>query len=215
MQKTAERYVPAMGVDWLIRLYDPLCRWILGERAVKQRLVELADLRPGQRALDVGCGTGTLALMLAEAQPEAEIVGLDGDPRALAIARGKPCPGGKVSFDEGMSFALPYPDASFDRATSSLMLHHLTTANRERTLREIARVLRPGGGLAVLDFGVPGGGWGGFVAKLLHRDSDIADNLEGRLPEMIRAAGFDGGDEVGRHGTVFGSLSYYRGVKTA
>ena len=80
-------YVRALRFPWLTRFYDRLIQATLKEEAFKRRLIEQADLRPGQRVLDVGCGTGTLTVMLQQSEPSAEVVGLDGDSETLAIAR--------------------------------------------------------------------------------------------------------------------------------
>jgi ubiquinone/menaquinone biosynthesis C-methylase UbiE len=86
------------------------------------------------------------------------VVGLDPDPKALAIAKRKAQRAGlAIQLDQGFSDGLPYPDASFDRVFSSLMFHHLKAEEKAATLREVRRVLRPGGSLHLLDFGPPSG----------------------------------------------------------
>jgi len=113
------RYIPALRFDWLTPLYDPLLRWVMREERFKRILVAQAGLQTGQRALDLGCGTGTLTIMLKRAYPGADVVGLDGDPRVLEIARRKAAEAGVgIAFDLGMAFDLPYLDNSFDRVVS-------------------------------------------------------------------------------------------------
>src|SRR5260221_465800 len=88
----------------------------------KGQLIRQAQIRSGERALDLGCGTGTLTLRLKQVHPDAEVVGLDADPRALRIAEAKAATAGlQVTFDRGMAIALPYPDDAFDRVLSSLL----------------------------------------------------------------------------------------------
>ena len=115
------------------------------EEKFKRRLVEQTSIQPGQRVLDLGCGTATLTLLAKQAAPEADVVGLDGDPAVLHIAREKArqrwC---RISLVEGMSFSPPFPPESFDRIVSSLVLHHLTTENKRRTLEQAYRLLKPG-----------------------------------------------------------------------
>src|SRR5438093_7602838 len=97
-----------------------------------------------QQILDLGCGTGTLTLQIKRAFPHAEVRGIDGDPKILKIARAKTQRAGlEIALDEGMAFALPYPDATFDRVVSSLVLHHLTAGDKRRSCAEVFRVLRP------------------------------------------------------------------------
>ncbi len=206
-------YVPAAGFDFLLPLYDPLC-WLLRADRIKRRLVEAAGIAAGQRVLDLGCGTAALTLMIKRAYADAEVVGLDGDPKVLAIARRKVArAGAAIALDCGMAYALPYPDASFDRVLSSLVLHHLTHDDKLRALREVRRVLRPGGELHVLDFGGAHGahhGLHGLLARLLHSHGIVHDNVEGKLPQLMAQAGLADAEETGHQGTLLGSLSFYR-----
>jgi ubiquinone/menaquinone biosynthesis C-methylase UbiE len=151
-----EPYLKAAGNDRLTPFYDLMARFGMRERAVKGRVIALARIGPGQRLLDVGCGTGTLALMAKEQHPDATIVGVDGDPTILRIARQKARrSASNVQFDEAMAYALPYPDGSFDAVVSTLTFHHLTPDQQVRALAEVRRVLRPGGRLALADLAAP------------------------------------------------------------
>lgn len=216
--KTSEPYVPALGVRWLTRFYDPLIRVTLREGKIKSALVEQVGLHPGQRVLDLGAGTGTLTLMLKRAQPQADVIGLDGDPEILAIARAKAMRSGlAVTYDEGMADVLPYPDGSFDRVVSSLMFHHLSRETKRRAAREVFRVLKPGGELHVAD-------WGRaqnilmrvlfFFVQLLDGFETTAENVAGRLPGIFREAGFADVQETAHYATPFGTLTLYRAKKS-
>jgi ubiquinone/menaquinone biosynthesis C-methylase UbiE len=193
-------------------LYDPLTRWLFRADSIRQRLIAAADLHAGYRVLDVGCGTATLTLLVKKLQPETEVTGLDGDPKALAIARRKAEKAGlEVRFDEGLSDDLPYPDRSFDRVVSSFVFHHLTREQKSGTLLEVLRVLETGGTLHLLDFGKPGDSLVARIAThLFHRGERSRDNLEGALPALLRDAGFQGVEEYSRQDTILGSLSFYR-----
>jgi len=208
----AQAYVPALGFDLLTPLYDPILRFLLREHELKQRLVDQAAIRPGDTVLDVGCGTGTLAILVKRSTPQARVVGLDGDPKVLAIAREKIARAGlDVELVEGMAYAPPLPPASFDRVLSTLVLHHLTREEKRATLAGIRTLLRPGGDLHVADFGPPEGFYARAVSSLFrHFDGAerTVDNLEGRLPLLVAEAGFGEVRKTGHAATPFGTLVY-------
>jgi ubiquinone/menaquinone biosynthesis C-methylase UbiE len=156
MATTHEPYLKAAGSDRLAPYYDLMARLGMRERYIKGRVIRIAGLAPGRRLLDLGCGTGTLVLMARRRQPEATVIGLDGDPVILAIARRKAERAGiTVQLDEGMAYALPYADGAFDAVVSTLAFHHLTPEQQERTLAEVQRVLRPRGRLVIADLTLP------------------------------------------------------------
>jgi SAM-dependent methyltransferase len=208
------RYIPALGLNWLTPLYDPLLRWVLREEEFKRHLIRNAHISPGQRVLDLGCGTATLTIMLKQAHPQATVIGLDGDPKILEIGRKKTQQAGvEVVLDKGMAYQLPYPNQYFDRVLSSLVLHHLTTDNKRRALQDVVRVLLPGGEFHVVDFGKPHTTWGRLIAPVIWRLEQASDNISGRLPEMFRQAGLEQVNESAQFGTLFGTLSIYQGRK--
>lgn len=201
--------MPAAGHDWFLFLYDPLQKLLGGEAALRE-LVARAAIPPGGRVLDIGCGTGSLVILIKHLQPGTEVVGLDPDPKALARARRKAERAAvSVQLDQGFSDDLPYPAASFDRVFSSFMFHHLGPDEKKRTLGEVQRVLRPGGSLHLLDFGSSEPRNDGFVARLLHRSDHLRDNFEGRIPALMREAGFAAPEEVGHRASLFGRVSSY------
>ncbi len=206
--RTRDKYIPALGREWLTPLYDPLIRWTMPELRLKTRLVDQAQIEPGHRVLDLGCGTGTLAILVKQMSPQSEVVGLDGDPKILDIARGKAERARVgITFDLGMAFELPYADNSFDHVLSSFVFHHLTTENKARSFKEVYRILRPGGKLSVLDLGKPQGAYAVLISLILRRFEETLDNLQGRLPDMIRNVGFHQVDEPERYMSIFGVLS--------
>jgi ubiquinone/menaquinone biosynthesis C-methylase UbiE len=214
MASTHASYVPALGLHQLTRFYDPVIRLTLREQAFKQSLVRQARLAPGHEVLDLGCGTATLTLMLKTACPDARVTGIDGDPEVLELARQKAAASGlAIELREGMAYELPFAPATFDRVVSSLVFHHLTDDDKGRALREAHRVLKPGGECHVADWGRPDGVLA-YVASLGIRFFDGAErtraNLEGRLPDFMRAAGFDDVAKVEEWTTLFGTLALYR-----
>jgi ubiquinone/menaquinone biosynthesis C-methylase UbiE len=211
-----DHYLPGMGHDRLLPLYDPLQR-LLGISRIHRPLADQAGIRPGQRVLEIGCGTGNLALLVARLHPGAEVVGLDPDPKALARARRKAerrsLP---VRFDRGFAQKLPYADASFDRVLSALMLHHLGPDEKERALREVRRVLGPGGSLHLVDLGGAKEPADGFMARLSHRNRMLRDNFGDRIPTLMRDAGLADPTEVAHKvSRVMGRFTYYRAVVQA
>jgi len=203
-------YVPAAGHGWALPFYDPLTR-LLGVDAARRALVEQAALRPAQRVLDIGCGTGRLIVLVAHLHPDVEVVGLDPDPKALARARRKVERAGvSVQLDRGFADALPYAPASFDRVFSSFMLHHLEPTQKVAALREVRRVLEPGGALHLLDFGGAGPGPRGVLARMLHSGERLRDNFGGRIPVLMTQAGLADAREVGHRAMLFRQIAYYR-----
>jgi ubiquinone/menaquinone biosynthesis C-methylase UbiE len=204
-----ERYLPGMGRDWLLPLYDPLTR-ALGMEAAHRSLADQADLRSGQRVLEIGCGTGNVAVLVKRLHPDVRVVGLDPDARALARAQRKARRRGlDVQLDRGFAEELPYPDESFDRVLSAFMFHHLEPAGRRRALREVRRVLRPGGSLHLLDFGGAKDASDGLVARLSQRSERLADNFGDRVPTLMREAGLADPIETGHRVTLVGRQTFW------
>lgn len=212
-----QRYIPALGNAWLTGLYDPILRFTMREATFKSQLVAQADLRPGHRVLDLGCGTGTLTLQIKQAQPGAVVIGLDGDADVLRRAAAKRHRVG-IAFDlvESFSDRLPFADESFDRVLCSLLLHHLTTDVKHRTLAEVYRVLRPGGQVHISDWGAPQGPLmrAAFtIVQLVDGFTTTDDNVKGRIPGMLRDAGLVDVEVTGHLRTVCGTLSLVRGER--
>ena len=211
---TNTKYIPALTFDWLTPFYNPILKWGMREETFKHCLIHEAQIQPGMRVLDLGCGTGTLTIMIKQAHPEAEVVGLDGDPAVLEIARTKAMQAGAmISLDHGMAFHPPYQDNSFDRVLSSLVIHHLTTENKQRAMHEIYRILRSGGELHIADFSKPRGLYPQLISLVMRRLEEAADNIRGLLPGMIRIAGFEQVEETDHYSTIVGSLSLFRAKK--
>lgn len=209
-----EHYIPALGLDALTPLYDPVLHWVFQEDHFKQQLVKQANIQPGQQVLDLGCGTGTLTIFVKQAYPAADVTGLDGDLNVLALARTKAEKVGvPLALHAGMAFQLPYADHTFDRVLTSLVLHHLVTENKQLALYEVARVLKPGGVFYVLDFGKPHNPLAYLISLVLRHFEEVADNIQGLLPIMFEQAGFISVEAVMHFMTVAGTLTLYKAQK--
>lgn len=214
MTQHEPKYIPALSWKVLTPFYDTFFRLTMREELFKRRLIEQAQIRSGQRILDVGCGTGTLTVMIKQAHPNSEVSGLDGDPQILEIARYKAAQADtSITFDVGMAYQLPYPNGSFDRVLSSMVFHHLTTQDKEKSLAEIYRVLKPDGELHLVDFGVPHSFYAKIISSLIRRFERVDDNISGRIPKMFVKAKFSV-VKTAEFLTVFGTLALLRGSKS-
>jgi ubiquinone/menaquinone biosynthesis C-methylase UbiE len=176
MHSETRSFIPAAGHDAALPLYDPLTR-LLGAPARRQILIDRAELRAGQRVLDIGCGTGSLAIALKRAQPDLDVTGIDPDPHALERALRKTARAQvRLQFERGFGDALPFADAAFARVFSSFMFHHLSPDTQLRMLREVVRVLEPAGSLHLIDFARDP--HGRLFGRDLHGAEDIARDLE-------------------------------------
>ncbi len=202
-------FVPALGRDWLTPFYDAVA-WLVGERAIKRDLIRQARIAAGHDVLDLGCGTGTLVLLVKDAHPDACVTGVDIDPRILALARAKvAAAGADVRLVEGSATDPPLAPASFDRVLSTLVLHHLTTAQKREAL--VRRILRPGGELHIADWGRPQNALMQLAAlsfRLFDGVETTGANLRGELPALIAEAGFADVREVEHRMTPLGTLAY-------
>lgn len=136
--------------EWLV----DACLFRGKGRVLRRKTIELAYLQPGDTVLDIGCGTGTLAL---EAQRRVgntgHVFGIDPGIQQIACARAKAVQRHlPVDFRPGVIEQLAFPDQTFDVVLSTLMMHHLPTSLKWQGLAEIARVLKPGGRLVIADF---------------------------------------------------------------
>lgn len=213
MGESRRTYLPAAGRDWLLPLYDPFVK-LLGGDAARAALLAQAAIRPNHRILDIGCGTGSLIILAKRLHPDVEVAGLDPDPKALARGRRKAKRAAvSVQFDQGFSDELPYPPASFDRVFSSFMFHHLRPDEKKKTVREVHRVLKPGGSLHLLDLVGQESrphGLHGVLARVLHATHRPGHSHDRQILALMTEAGFVDPQEISRRATLFGRVAYYQ-----
>jgi len=208
-------YIPAAGSDWLLPLYDPMTK-LLGLGKARRALLDQAALRPLTHVLEIGCGTGSFSLLIKRRHPDVEVVGLDPDPKALVRARRKAERAGvSIQFDQGFSDSLPYDEGTFDYVFSSMMFHHLKLDEKEKTLREVLRVLKPGALFAMLDFKGPESTLGKLLGGLLHSTHVLKDNSENRILTLMTEAGLANARTVDHDILLVGSVAYYQGRRTS
>ncbi|SER59171.1 Ubiquinone/menaquinone biosynthesis C-methylase UbiE [Nitrosomonas sp. Nm51] len=215
----SKKFVPALGFHRLTPLYD----WVAGCAGYGLRrwytLTMQAQLANEQRVLDLGSGTGSLAILIKQHFPGIEISALDCDPKILSLAsrKAKQAQTG-IHFVRAFAERLPYPDNHFDRILSSLLFHHLTQDSKRRAAAEMLRVLKPDGQVHVMD-------WGRaanpvmrclfFPVQLIDGFGNTRDNVAGRLPEFFEQAGFCEVAQQQVFNTIFGTLAFYRAAKRA
>lgn len=210
-------YIPALRFAALTRFYDPVVRMTTRERRVKQHLLSSADILPGTTVLDIGCGTGTMTIWLKQRYPSADVIGLDADPAILDIARTKAKRASvDIQFLEANAADIPLPDDAVHSVVSSLFFHHLDTDQKRAVLKEILRVLAPGGELHISDWGRPANALMRglfYIVQLLDGFTTTRDSVEGRLPQLIEETGVRLFREITHFNTVLGTLRQFRATK--
>ena len=200
-----------MTLNWLAPFYDTACRLYGLGRNFRAETLRHAALKPGERFLDVGCGTGVLTRMAAEIVGASGLaLGIDPAPRMIAVARKNAAGGSRAEFRLAAIERLPFESGSFDVAVASLMLHHLPPDLKLDGLGEVYRVLRPGGRLIVVDLDRPANVLWWLLAWPLLMMPMTASNLRGEIPGFLRDAQFDPVRTQGRRVQL---LAYWQAIK--
>jgi ubiquinone/menaquinone biosynthesis C-methylase UbiE len=188
---------PAQTEGKLIRwasFYDGLVNILtLGfARRLRTLTVDHALLQPGEKILDVGCGTGAVTLPAkVRVGKSGEAAGIDPAPEMITVARQKASHAGlEIDFRVGVIESLPFPDGTFDAVTSSLMMHHLPENVRAKGMAEILRVLKPGGRVLIADMMRPNTTFLRQLFSSLALHHGLKFGIED-LPEMLNEAGFE------------------------
>lgn len=205
-------YLPAAGHDALLPAYDLLAR-ALGFHTVYATLIAQTELCDNDRILEIGCGTGSLTILVKRTHPEVHAIGSDPDPRALRRAQRKSGQLSGIRFEHGYAQRLPYADREFDRVLSSMMLHHLDDDAKVAAAAEIFRVLRPGGRLHLVDLGGEVTAHDGLAARIIMHSHHGAGNFGDSIPRLLAGAGFECTEVATQRHPVVGRLSYYRATR--
>lgn len=206
-----DRYVPAAGRAAFTRLYDPVMALSMRENSWRKPFSERLgrDLPEGGVVADIGAGTGTFAIDLANNRRDAIVIAVDGDPQSIGLAQGKPG-SERVRWTEGLATKLPLPDASVDVVSMSLLLHHLSSDSKRQALAEAQRILRSDGYLHVADWGRPDSvTFAGFqFLRLLDGFANTTEHAQGSIAMLINSAGFEDATVWRRLRTFWGSMEF-------
>ena len=213
------RYVPALGYHFLTPLYDTAIALMTRETTWRKALVK--QIAPDQRdvVVDVGCGTGTLAVMLKRASPYTTVYGIDPDTNVLGRAEIKARDNGVlVHFMKGYGAEVAERAASLrvSKVVSSLVLHQVPLAGKREILHNMYAALKPGGEIHIADYGLQRT----LLMRVLFRQIQRLDGFEGTqpnadgiVPVLMEEIGFDAVRENRVIATPTGSISLYSGRK--
>lgn len=197
----AHDFVPAAGHRWLLPLYDPFVALFSRERKWRGATLDALDLKAGDTLVDVGSGTGTLAIMAKARVPNAKVIGVDPDPDAVAQSKRKAARKGyDVAFLQGFGSdtAKLVGNGQATKAVSSMAFHHMPRDVQQATLASIHATLAPGGRLVIADF-IGGGHFG--------------SRPEADLTEDLNAAGFRNVRTLSRFRVAFADAALFSAEK--
>ncbi|SHG55382.1 class I SAM-dependent methyltransferase [Pedobacter caeni] len=214
---TKKGYTPALAFDFLTRFYDLTIKITMPENKFRTRLIDQLAPKSGETILEFGYGTAQNLIKIHRQNPSVKLSGLDIDPKVKALAVKNMAKQGfilPIDLYDGKTF--PYPDQYFDKVFSSLVFHHLDRDTKALCLKEIYRILKPGGTLTI-------GDWGKakskhmrlafYLVQIVDGFKTTADNLNGLLPSYMSSAGFKNVTETGFINTQLGSYCYYQAEK--
>ncbi len=214
-QQVDEDAVMKSQMEKMVSSYDAYMKKItLGrERTLRETTVSLAQVKPGDTVLEVGCGTGSLTLAAKRrAGPAGKAFGIDIIPGMIEASRSKAAQAGEdITFQPGSMDDIPFPSNQFDVVMCSFMIFHMSDKVRQKGMAEIHRVLKPQGGLLILDLALPPKGLSRAIAKALFGGM-LQHDLRELLP-LMQAVGFSDIETAPANFRILGLsvLAYVRG----
>lgn len=214
----AQGFTPALGHAALTPIYDAAIALLTREGRWRNALVQQIAPKATDVIVDVGCGTGTLAVMLKSAAPSATVVGLDPDPAVLFLAMAKAQRAGvKVTFEQGFANEVyQLAERGVTKAVSSLVFHQTPMSEKRAGLLAMHDVLLPNGELHVADYGLQRTSLMRALFRQIQRldgPENTTPNAEGMLPKLMLDAGFVDVTETKVIPTPTGSISLYHARK--
>jgi ubiquinone/menaquinone biosynthesis C-methylase UbiE len=212
-----EKYIPALGFNFLTTLYDLAIKLTMPEKAFRNKLIDYLKPKNEETILEFGFGTGQNLILGKQKNNQTNFIGIDIDPKVKSIATNKI---NKTELDIALFLydgnTLPFPDNHFDKVFSSLVFHHLNKETKLKCLSELHRVLKPNGELLI-------GDWGKakstamriafYIVQIFDGFKTTSDNVNGLMPLYISDSGFMQVKEIDFINTGIGSYSYYNAIK--
>ncbi len=210
-------YRPPLRLHALTGWYDRLAEWTAAASFLQEELAaHAAPMRP-QLVLDVGSGTGNLSAALAAALPRARIVAVDPDARALGLAREKYAGAlPQVQWLAGYAQRLPASLQEVELTASCLVFHHLDPTVKRAALKEMHRVLRPGGRALIADFDRPTTALKRLLfnsVRLLDGAVNTAAHADGTFTDVLRASPFARVERVATYEVPIGTVGMWELVR--
>lgn len=211
-------FTPALGIAGLTRGYDQAIRLLTRERTWRLAMLRQVAPASGETILDVGCGTGSFAVMLKRAAPEARIVAIDPDPQVLEIAAAKSKRAGlAVEWRQGFAHDAAKVVGPVDKAVSSLVFHQVPLEGKREGIAAMFAAVRTGGGVHIADYARQRS----RLMRMLFRSTvqvidgpaDTQPNADGALEKILARHDLAAASPTQVIRTLTGEISLFRGTK--